>query len=186
VSLGFKPSLTLGFKSDDSDHMITSGGKAVDDKAKPIGYFEVITGVDLGVKFQATKAIALYTGANLRFFDWVVKTEKTKNSEKKEVDVTEWGIDGIQWSSGNWAGPGPAPASNSRLGVGMTIAPSQGLVIGCGLNTLLDKFFMVDLEKMQVTTNGSSWGGGGSNNIAGYFGNFLDKLTFDLTVSYKF
>jgi hypothetical protein len=181
VSLGFKPSLTLGFKSDDSAHQTgTSGGADVDNEAKPIGYFEVITGVDLGVKFQATETIALYTGANLRFFDWVVKTEKAQNSEDKEVNQKEWGIDGIRWSSGNWT------ASN-KLGLGMTITPSQGLVIGCGLNTLLDKFFVVDLETMQVRS-GSFWntGGGNPNNIGSYLGYALSGLVFDLTVSYKF
>jgi hypothetical protein len=180
VSLGFKPSLTVSFISDNSDKVTgTQGGQDIGNEAKPTSYFEVITGVDLGVKFQATETIALYTGANLQFFDWYVSTYKDENSDGKEVDMKVWGIDGIKWSSGNWAS-----STSSRLGVGMTITPSQGLVIGCGLNTLLDKFFVVDLETMQVRS-GSFWGND-ANNIGTYLGRALANLNFDLTVSYKF
>jgi hypothetical protein len=183
VSLGFTPNLTVGFMSDNSENQTgTQEGRDIDTEKKPINKFEVITGVDLGVKFQVVETIALYTGASLRLVDWVTQAPKEKGAGDQEIDKKEWGIDGIQWSSGNWA-------SESNLGLGMTITPSQGLVIGCGLNTLLDKFFVVDLEKMQVRS-GSFWNSGNDdsspNNIGSYLGYALTGLKFDLTVSYKF
>jgi hypothetical protein len=175
VSVGFSPNLALGYKVDNSADI--SGDTEVD--APSDNYFELTTGVDLGVKFQATRTIAVYTGASLRFFDWIVKSHSGGDTED---DSGEWGIDGIRWSSANWA-----ILTEANLGIGMTISPAQGLVIGCGLNTLLDKFFMVDLEKMQVRS-GDFWNTGGSTpfNIGSYLGYAFNNLTFDLTVSYKF
>jgi hypothetical protein len=172
VSVGFSPSLALGYLVDNGSDV--SGG-ATDVDAPSNNYFELTAGVDLGVKFQATRTIAVYTGANLRLFDWVVLSHSGGDTEN---NAGQWGIDGIKWSADNWA-------TGSSLGLGMTISPSQGLVIGCGLNTLLDKFFVIDLERMQIRS-GNFWADSTSQNVGSYLGKAFDSLTFDLTVSYKF
>jgi hypothetical protein len=166
VSMGFRPSLALAFKSDNVQSL--SGDISIE--KDPVTYFEVSTGVDLGVKFQVFETVALYTGAGLRLFDWVTTTDS-------ESDTSAWRFSGIEWSSGKWG-----PSTN--LGLGMTITPTRGLAIGCGLNTLLDKLFVVDLEKMQVRS-GSFWGTP-TGDFASYFGQIFGNLTFDITVSYKF
>jgi hypothetical protein len=65
----------------------------------------------------------------------------------------------------------------------MTWAPAEGLVIGFGLNTFLDKFVVIDMEQMQVRS-GSYWAG--VSDISQLATHLFTDLTFDLTISYKF
>jgi hypothetical protein len=99
VSVGFSPNLALGYLVENPNDV--SGG-ATDVDAASNNTFELKAGVDLGIKFQATRAIAIYTGANLRFFDWVVYSHSGGDTGYED-DSGAWGIAGIQWSPGNWA-----------------------------------------------------------------------------------
>jgi hypothetical protein len=175
VSFGFSPNLALGFSVTNFGDMSGKVGSTdYDVDAPSTNLFELVSGVDMGLQFQATRTIALYTGASLQILDWQVMSHSGGDTKD---DSGVWGFEGLKWDAGKWAGL-------STLGFGMTITPVENLVIGCGLNALLDKLFTIDLVKMQVTAGTFfDTGNFGANNLTG---GLFDGLKFDLTVSYKY
>jgi hypothetical protein len=169
VTVGLKPNMVLFFQSDSNN---TSAPGVDDDPSDD--FFVLAAGVDLGVKYQHNKLIALYTGASLQIFNW--STYGHSGGEDKN-DATSWVFQGFRWD------PRYTPNGN-HLGFGLTVTPTEGLVIGAGLNTLLDKLFVIDLQRMQVRS-GTFFNNSGANNIGDWATNIARNLTFDLTVSYK-
>jgi len=175
VSFGFKPRLALAYGA---SNMGSYSGDIAKVDAPTNSAFELQSGLNLGVKFQANRVFAFYTGASLTLFDWM--TNKTKGGSGK-YDYSSWSFDGISWNQDQFT-------SASSLGFGMTITPVNNLVIGTGLNTILDKIFTIDLAHMAVGTpsNTTSLWGYNSNNAIGQLLGVFRGLNFDLTVAYKF
>lgn len=172
ASIGFKPKLGFGWFVDNSGD--DKGDANKDDPATL--NFELRTGFDLGFKYQVSKKFALYTGASLQIFDLV--TESYKGGDTKN-DAKGWHFDGIEWD-------GSTLAAGNNLGFGLTFSPVENLVIGCGLNMLLDKLFILNLAEMRFEA-GSWWtDAGAQNNSVGAVANIFSGVKFDLTVSYKF
>ncbi|GHU05733.1 hypothetical protein FACS1894147_12190 [Spirochaetia bacterium] len=172
-ALGFKAPVTVGLLIDGHDE-VTAGVKT--DTWDDV-YFGLKFGVDVGLQFKATQKIALYTGFGLTLFDWTVLGKSSGPSDNKAGD---WNIDGIQWD------PSKGNSATNSIGVGMTIAPVEGLSIGFGLNVILDQLILIDATKMTVAL-GPFWGSFNPfNGTSDIFGGLFSSTSFDLTVSYKF
>lgn len=175
--MGVKPKVAIGYSRNNRS---ISGD--VTQKNPSDNMFELYSSLDLGFKFQANSKVALFTGASLQLFDYTRFSHSGGNSKNK---TKAWALTGIGWDSTAWAMNNNGGPSNI-LGFGMTVTPVKNLVIGCGLNTFMDKLFTVNLRDMQVDT-GDYWDDAASaNNFVGALGELFNNLKFDLTVSYKF
>jgi len=175
VAVGFKPKLSMGFMVDNSDDV--KGDLDIDEPAT--FNFQLRTSIDLGLKYQVSKKFALYTGASLQFFDWT--TESYIGGDTKD-DSSGWDFNGIAWEQSSLANSG-------HLGFGLTFTPAENLVIGFGLNTLLDRFFKINLQDMTFKLGdnfNTTDAGKDSGNIGDWALNLFRGVQFDLTVSYKF
>jgi len=172
-SVGFKPMLTAMFISDDSAHVTGSANV----NAPSNNIITAFANVDLGIKYQANQKIAIYSGASLKVIDWLYFFQSGGTGSK----ARGYFINGIQWSNDQFT----ASSKGTNLGFGATITPVPNLVIGTGLNTLLDKFFSVNLKDMTFKS-GSFFDNSSSNNLGDWATRLFRDLTFDLTVSYKF
>ena len=162
IAVGIKPKLGLEFFG------VNNNGNSTEN------IFRLGMGLDAGIRIRATEKLAFYTGAGLTFFELT----NTSNSDDTKA-TSSTGVTGITWNPETLTGTG-------NLGFGMTIAPTQNVVIGAGLNTILDKLFTVNLEDMKVSS-GSWWGDAGNQqNMVGAVTNLFDNITFDLTLSVKF
>jgi len=188
LSFGFKPNVELGFTIDDTGSAI-SGSKQTYDATKTVK-FELAAGVNFGIKYQLNQKFALYTGVGIDLFSWRAGGYSEGKDEKYDKDASKnlyvknsaWAVDGLSWRDGtlhDGSGMG-----NNNLGFGLTYAPGKNIVIGAGLNTLLDKLIMIDLKKMSLQTGFSNSGDGSESSWVA--NNTLANLTFDLTISLKF
>ena len=169
-AFGYKPNLALAYGSNKTN--VYSGDFKAENPSN--NAFELATGIDLGLRLQASRVFAFYTGAGLTFFDW--RTYSHSGGKPKNND-TSWSFDGISWNGGRFAG--------DYLGFGMTITPVQNVVIGCGLNTIIDRFFIVNLAQMQIES-GYFFDDNGEDNVGSWSGGLFRNLKFDLTISFKF
>jgi hypothetical protein len=177
VGLKIKPKMTVNFVSENNTSTVKDAVKYPTDD-----YFTFGLGLDLGVKYQHNEKFAFYTGASLDFLKMTRHSYSggTKDGDDKNIDYSsEWNVSGIEWAGSKFTG-------SNTLGIGMTWSPAPGLVIGTGLNQLLEKFIIIDLQQMQVRTPTTGFWGGSQGNIGSWATNFMSGLTFDLTVSYKF
>jgi hypothetical protein len=183
LSLGFKPGVTIGFVIDDTDSAL-SGSKTTHDAVKTV-VFELAAGVDLGVKYQINEKFSLYTGIGLDIINWRAGGFMEGSDEKyKEDDASTayikssaWEVTGFEWRRGTLH-------NTSRLGFGLTFEPVKNIVIGTGLNTLLDKIVYFDLGTMRFGTGLSK---NGANTELGWLSNnIFGNLQFDLTITAKF
>jgi hypothetical protein len=168
-SIGFKPNATIGLRIWNPD---VKSDLAADTDAPAETTFEVLAGFDLGIKYKLKESFTLYTGASLQIFDWYVWGISGGDAK---AGGGGWEFNGIEFDTTKWA-------NQSNLGFGLVYAPNANLSVGAGLNTLLDKFIQIDLQKMQVTTNNPF---ADSSNFVTAIGSFFGGMTFDLTVSYK-
>ena len=173
VSVGFKPNVAFAYVSNGLNNY--SGDYKADRASND--YIELETGINLGVKAQANRIFAVYTGAGLTLFDWRTYSHSGGSPKNKN---TSWSFTGIAWDTSQFAG--------NYLGFGVTATPVENLVIGAGVNGLLNRFFTVNLGTMQVGTasGGDSLWGNNSNNFLGQILRVFSGITFDLTASYKF
>jgi hypothetical protein len=169
-SIGFKPNASIGLRIWDPNVKSTS-----DINAPTETTFEVLAGIDVGLRYKLKKSFTLYTGASLQIFDWYVWGVSGGDAK---AGGGGWNFDGLAFDTTKWAG-------NSNLGFGLVYAPNANLSVGAGLNTLLDKFVTIDLKNMQVKTN-NPFGDGTDNNFLSAAGNVFAGMTFDLTLSYTF
>jgi hypothetical protein len=171
VSAGLKPALLVGYRSDSNETTFPDAPKLPSDN-----YLELAGKVDLGVKYQHNDLLTFYTGASLSLFNWITASHSGGDADNKD-DSTAWRFNGLAWDTSKYT------ASN-YLGFGLTITPAEGLIIGLGLNGLLDRLFYIDLQKMQVGT-GSGFDDSDANNVGDWATHFLRGLKFDITLSYK-
>ena len=138
-------------------------------KAPSERVFELFGMVDFGLQFRANQIFAFYTGAGIILFDW--QTDSFSGSPKNEWSA--WAFHGFGWMNSRLTDVG-------TLGIGMTVTPFNNMVIGLGLNTLLDRFIAVDLRNMSVGNRMTT--ASGNNMLETIF----TGLRFDITASYKF
>ena len=180
VAVGVKPKVAFGFLRENYD---ISGD--ISEKHSANNNFEFRTTVDMGVKYQANAKVALFTGASLRIFDFTRLSHSGGGTTPPDTQdkSKSWDFIGIGWDPSAWNG-----GAANTLGFGMTVTPVNNLIIGCGLNTVLDKLFTINLKDMQIK-NGSYWDDANvrtAGNFVGALGQFFRNMTFDLTVSYKY
>jgi len=176
-SFGLRPGLVLAYRNISGRTTETGIANGPTDH-----YFEVWTGTDLGIEFKASSKIAIYTGISLQLFDFVYN----RYSDGKDKDAF-WIFDGIQGDTTRWAYSQKwdgTPVTN-YLGFGLTITPNSHLEIGTGLNTILDRFFVVDLVNMSVSA-GEFFDDRKEYNVGSWMMGLFRGIKFDLTVSYKF
>jgi len=166
VSVGLKPGLALGRSVDKSINVSGDEGVNQIDSAE---LFELLIHFNLGVWYRINPKINLYTGACLQVLNWKVADHTAKYPDMPYAYKWEdSSVSGVKWSDYE---PQNVRDSNS-LGFGMMISPVENFSIGFGLNALLDKIFLVNVERMRVE-KGSFW---------------IDDpdMYFDFTLSYKF
>ena len=145
-------------------------------------FVSLAAGADLGIRVQPNPTFAFFTGAGLRFVEWNYAASAA--SEREPYRFSSWTIQGIGWDQRRTAGAGD-PNATGHLGFGMTVTPAPGIVIGAGLNTILDRLFVIDLEQMQVRS-GDWWGNAAdSANSVGAVTSFFRDFRFDLTLSVR-
>ena len=184
VAFGFSPTLGIGYMREKDD---IAGKKTLERYAT--NTFQLNAGVDVGLRVTATEKLAFYTGLGLQLFNY----ERTTYSGGKEYDndpdfgsgdtrlkESEWELDGFAWDDTKLA-------TGGHLGIGMTYTPVENLIIGFGLNALLDKLFVIDVTSMQIRS-GDFWYNDPMDptlNLGSWAGRLFDGLTIDLTVSYR-
>ena len=174
LAIGFKPKVTLGFLRNNNN---VSGD--VSQKNPSDNMFNLYGSMDMGFKFQANPKVALYTGASLQVLNYLRLSHSGGDPKNKSK---EWAFNGLAWDDSAWNG-----GATNTLGFGMTITPVKNLVIGCGLNTFLDKLFTINLREMKIESGDFfDQAKNDSGNIGGWAGYLFQDLTFDLTVSYKY
>jgi hypothetical protein len=169
-SIGFKPKASIALRIWDPN-VKPAQGDSIDTPAETT--FEVLAGIDVGLKYKLKESWTLYTGASLQIFDWYAWGVSGGDAK---AGGGGWNFDGLAFDTTKWA-------NNSTLGFGLVYAPSANLSVGAGLNTVLDKFISIDLQNMQVSTNNPF---GDADNFLTAAGNVFAGMTFDLTLSYKF
>ena len=176
VSFGFNPNVALAFVRDNTRDISGDSKTEADSRDN----FEMATGLNLGIKFQANQKFAFYTGAGLTFFDW--RTNSNVGAAAKNGNH-RWSVTGISWDGGQWAG---MTGVGDILGFGMTITPIKNLVIGTGLNAVLDRFFTINLRDMRIDSGANFNNTTGQNNLGSWAMSLFENFWFDLTVSYSF
>jgi len=181
VSFGFKPNLAFALSFDDTSSLLP-GSEDTANAAKTV-LFELAAGVNIGLKFQINPKFALYSGIGFNLFSFKSGgyieglDQKYDKDDDPYVKSSAWNITGIS--------PRDETLHNgSNLGFGLTFAPSKNIVIGAGLNTLLDRIVAFDVSKMQLVTDFSN--NSASSELGWISDNFLSGLEFDLTISLKF
>jgi hypothetical protein len=170
-AIGFKPNASIGLRIWDKDKT----EPAYDAPAETT--FEVLTGIDVGLRLKLKKSFTLYTGASLQIFDWYVWGVSGGDANAGGGGGS---FTGLQFDHAKWGSTG------SNLGFGLVYAPNGNLSVGAGLNALLDRFVTIDLQNMQVSTgNPCHSGTGDDHTVLSAAGNVFANMTFDLTVSYK-
>jgi len=184
LSFGFRPNVGIGLTIDDSGSLV-SGSKETYDGIKTT-LFELSAGVNLGVKYQISPKFNLYTGIGLEIINWQAGSYSEGADAKYDKDdsltsgykSSAWKITGFNWKP-------ETLTSSSSLGFGLTYAPTENIVIGAGLNTLLDKIVYFDFEKMQFGTALNTASSDGTE-LGWLSSNIFGGLTFDLTITAKF
>ncbi len=126
---------------------------------------DVTAGIDLGASFKINDKFALYTGASIQLLQWQTETV---------TDVgNEWTFDGIKWD----------PAG--LIGVGLTFAPVQNVVIGADVSNFINRLITVNPATLQVGT-GSGFNQTTNDNFGDWITHWFRGVTFGLTVSCKF
>ena len=183
VAFGFSPTIGIAYMRQNND----IAGKKTLELASD-NTFQFNAGIDLGLRVAATEKLAFYTGLGLQLLNY----ERTTHSGGKEYDndatfgnadttddSSEWELAGFAWDETKLA-------TGGILGIGMTYTPVENLIIGFGLNTFINRLFMIDVRGMRIRT-GTFWDstGGGANNLGTWAGRLFEDLQIDLTVSYR-
>jgi len=172
VAVGLRPWIDAEFSSESRNTSLTED----DFMLSPFNFFALGTGFDLGIRFMPTARFAFFTGAGLQLIEWNHVSRSDSNREPNRVSA--WTIDGISWDSRRTAGAG-------NLGFGMTFTnQAENIVVGAGLNAILDRFIRFNVEEMRIDTGGSgSWWNEDRNNSLSQVGAIFSDIRFDLTVS---
>jgi len=171
LTLRFRPDLGVGFVSVSNNHSEVESA----DRIARNNYFNLNAGVRAAMRYQAEGSrFSWYTGIGLQLFSFT--TASRGSTDAAPVRYSASTFDGMRWD-------GSRNTAGNTLGIGMTFAPAPGVVIGAGLNSLLDRFFVVDLENMEL--RGGDWFAEDRNNGVAQMASIFDGITFDLTVSVR-
>jgi hypothetical protein len=169
LSLRLRPELGFAFVSESNNTNLIPSELAY----ARTGYFNISARVDAGARFQAEGSrFAWFTGVGLQLLDF--NRAARSDSELEQARRSAWTFDGMRWDESRTAG-------QNTLGIGMTFTPAPNVVIGAGLTSLLDQFFVIDLANMQARSG--NWFGVNRQNSLSQAGAIFDGLSFDLTVS---
>jgi len=175
VALGFKPSVDLLFLS--MNQNVTGGPGDTDGNIPRTNMLGVSLGVDVGIRVQPSERFAFFTGAGLRLLEWGMMWQGDNDPYRIERE-SEWQLSGIAWDPTRFT-------SSGNLGFGMTFTPVENIVIGAGINSVVDRLFTINLADMTADTgdwwDDATW----ANNFVGAFTSLFSNLTFDLTVSVR-
>ena len=132
VSAGFSPFAGITFGSDDTAK--ASGDYSTSTKSREM--FFVNTGINFGIELKATEKISLYTGANLRLFNWMF-SYRSGNSRYYQFQ-------GIGWNDNT-------DAYYSNFGIGLKFVPMENFTIRAGLRSRLTSYnyAYIDLDNMK-------------------------------------
>ena len=172
VAVGFRPRLDLAFARE------TRSDSIVEDHARysPFNHFSMGIGAEFGIRVRPTQRFALFTGAGLNLFGWNVSGHS--ESDVETLNRSAWTVSGLSWDANQTTASG-------HLGFGLTFTPVENVVIGFGLNSIIDQFFGIDLYRMQFET-GSWWTAANDrNNFVSQLGSVFSDITVDLTVSVR-
>ncbi|GHV81382.1 hypothetical protein AGMMS49944_31730 [Spirochaetia bacterium] len=89
-------------------------------------YFGLKAGINVGAKYQATKKFAFYTGIEMTALNWTVNSWADGSDDPVDNKGNDWAFEIF--------GTGAIP----KVNLGMTFTPIDNLVIGLGLNNLID------------------------------------------------
>ena len=168
VTAAVRPGLTFGYSNDNSGNVSGDSGL---NQTNSLSVFEFYSQLNMGLRVLVVPRVYLFTGASLWLFDY--KSAKYSAEYPGDTSLTEWddwSFTGLRWSEYHWARQNKNGVN--ALGLGMTVTPVNNLVIGFGLNSLLDKIFLINLGKMRIEK-----------------GSFMvddPDINIDLTVSYRF
>jgi len=177
-AFGLQPVLRLATQSSDSSYKQVNGSVTVERENAKDGRFELDTNLNLGLRYNFNEKFALYTGAELRIFEWIVasvkggKLETGAGAYDSRAEQSAWEFNGFRWNT------------PTALQLGLTFAPNENIVVGFGLETLQGKLLNIDLAEMEVST-GTWFNDSGAGNTGDMANNLLRNLTFNLTVSVK-
>ncbi|MCL2094430.1 MAG: hypothetical protein FWH12_09600 [Treponema sp.] len=184
-TLGFEPLLSFSFEriSHKTTKTFLDGTKLPEDPSE--NFMALKLALSLGAQYSLTEKINFYTGARLNVMEWI-QTSYTGGDMTNDDRASR--ITGINWEPSIWAtnladhGPG---TRDNILGFGMTVSPVEGLVAGIGLNTLLNKFFVINLAEMRVDS-GTLWNDTATQSTGAWAGRIFADIRLDLTLSYSY
>jgi len=192
VSFGFNPIIGLGMRSHDRSitfSRTTSGVTQItnfdESRAKQTN-MQIKTDLNLGLKYQVSEKFCLYTGAELRLFDYrsvsrsggddnrvTTNAPNTHYYAAREEDKA-WRFNGIQWQT-------------SSVEFGLTFTPIENLVIGAGLESFMDQIFKANIDTMQL--DAGDWftdlNYNDQSNILAQAMSLFQPVKLKLTVSYR-
>lgn len=182
-SFGFKPNVELGFVVNDTNSFLQGSEKTFD--ALKVVFFELKPGVNFGIKYQFNQKFSLYSGVGLTIIDLQAGGYSEGKDQKYVKDdlstlgykSSAWKIDGLSWKN-------ETLTTGGNLGFGLTYAPNKNIVIGAGLNALLDKIITFNLRDMTASTVLNRSGSG--SELEWIANNTISGLNLDLTISAKF
>jgi len=175
VGIGFRPRLDAEFIRESRNNSLVGGYHSV----AANHYFTLGMGVDLGLRLQPTQRLAFFTGVGLNFFEWSTAARGSSNTERNRYSA--WQFRGIAWDLSRTTASG-------HLGFGMTLTPVENVVIGFGLNTIIDRFIRINLYEMRIDTGGdySWWNEAHSaGNSVGALASVFSDIEIDFTVSIR-
>ena len=175
LSLKITPNLKMDIVGQSEDN-------SIDKKKNPVPvWFTLAPGLELGLKIQPIEKLAFFTGIDLMLFrlntyaifkgDLIAEGGGTTAGK----NATLWNVEGMLWNMG------------STFGLGMAWYPVEGLVVSAGLNSLLNAFFVLDMQNMSIES-GSLFTNTNANNVGDWLMLSLGKLftSFALTITYTF
>gem|GEM_PF-2919325 len=176
-TFGFSPSISAAFRR--TTYAEGSHTDTLNDY-----YAQVLTGIDLGLKYELNHIFSFYTGLSLRILNWGFNYASGINTGLTE---SYHRLDGIAVSRSSLAGYNNylnLPVEN-YLGFGMVVQPVPNLHIGVGLNTFLDKFFIIRPGTLRIEA-GEFFEHRGEYNVGSWLMGIFRGLQLDLTISYRF
>ena len=178
-SFGFSPSVSAAFRS------TKTPGELEGDKDTLNDYFvQILTGVDLGVRYRPNSTFSFYSGLSLRVLNWGFNYASEINGNATERYQR---LDGILFMPGSLASYNNYKGDpvNNYLGFGMVIEPNANLSVGMGLNSFIDRFFIIKPSTLSIETGEFFENRGEFTNGAWLMGLFRG-IKLDLTIRYRF
>ena len=187
VSFGFNPIIGFGLSSRDYSYTnktlpATANNDISQDMYKE-SRTQIKTDLNLGLKYQVSEKFCLYTGAELRLFDFRSVSRSGGNDNRSTTPVTHhtyngrdeakaWNFNGILWNT-------------TTVDIGLTFTPIENLIIGAGIETFMNNIFTANVATMRVESGDWFQPGNDRQNILGQALELFRPVRLNLTVSYQ-